>query len=32
MARQGIEHYARTNGHNVVDDAVMEEARGRFGM
>jgi hypothetical protein len=32
MARQGIEHYAKTNGHAVVDDAVMEEARGRFGM
>ena len=32
MARQGIEHYARSNGHAVIDDAVMEEARGRFGM
>lgn len=32
MARQGIEHWAKTNGHTVVDDAVMEEARGRFGM
>ncbi len=32
MARQGIEHYARSNGHAVVDDSVMEEARGRFGM
>ncbi len=32
MARQGIEHYAKTNGHAVVDDAVMEEARGQFGM
>jgi Proto-chlorophyllide reductase 57 kD subunit len=32
MARQGIEHYAKSNGHAVVDDAVMEEARGRFGM
>ena len=32
MAKQGIEHYAKTNGHAVVDDAVMEEARGRFGM
>ena len=32
MAKQGVEHYARTNGHAVVDDAVMEEARGRFGM
>lgn len=32
MARQGIEHYARTHGHATIDDAVMEEARGRFGM
>ncbi len=32
MAKQGIEHFARTNGHAVIDDAVMEEARGQFGM
>ncbi len=32
MAKQGIEHYAKTNGHAVIDDSVMEEARGRFGM
>ena len=32
MAKQGVEHYAKSNGHAVVDDAVMEEARGRFGM
>lgn len=32
MAKQGIEHYARDNGHAEIDDAVMEEARGRFGM
>ena len=32
MARQGIEHFAKTNGHAVIDDEVMEEARGRFGM
>jgi hypothetical protein len=32
MARQGIEHYAKTHGHVEIDDAVMEEARGRFGM
>lgn len=32
MAKQGIEHYARTNGHSTIDDALMEEARGRFGM
>jgi DNA-directed RNA polymerase subunit RPC12/RpoP len=32
MAKQGIEHYAKTNGHALIDDALMEEARGRFGM
>lgn len=32
MAKQGIEHYAKTNGHLTIDDEVMEEARGRFGM
>ena len=32
MAKRGIEHYARSNGHAVIDDAVMEEVRGRFGM
>ena len=32
MAKQGIEHYAKTHGHTTVDDAVMEEARGQFGM
>ena len=32
MAKQGIEHYAKSNGHAVVDDSVMEEARGKFGM
>ena len=32
MARQGIEHYAKTNGHTTINDAVMEEARGQFGM
>ena len=32
MAKQGVEHYAKSNGHAVIDDAVMEEARGRFGM
>lgn len=32
MAKQGIEHYAKTNGHALVDDTVMEEARGKFGM
>ena len=32
MAKQGVEHFARTQGHEVIDDAVMEEARGQFGM
>ncbi len=32
MAKQGIEHYAKSNGHALIDDALMEEARGRFGM
>lgn len=32
MAKQGIEHYAKSNGHALIDDEVMEEARGRFGM
>ncbi|MEM7351362.1 MAG: PCP reductase family protein [Acidobacteriota bacterium] len=32
MAKQGIEHYAKSIGHEVVDDELMEEARGRFGM
>ena len=32
MARQGIEHYARSQGYNEVDESVLEEARGQFGM
>ena len=32
MARQGIEHYAKSHGHRVVDETVMAEARGSFGM
>jgi hypothetical protein len=32
MARQGVEHYARTNGHTLVDARVLAEARERFGM
>ncbi len=32
MAKQGIESFAKSNGHATIDDAVMEEARGRFGM
>jgi hypothetical protein len=32
MARQGIEHYARSEGHAVVDERILDEARSRFGM
>ena len=32
MARQGIEHYAKSKGYQEVDEAVLEEARGQFGM
>ena len=32
MAKQGIESFAKSNGHATIDDAVMEEARGQFGM
>jgi len=32
MARQGIEHYASSNGHAVVDEKILDEARQRFGM
>lgn len=32
MAKQGIEHYARTEGLATIDEEVLERARGRFGM
>lgn len=32
MAKQGIEHYARTHGHATIDEEVLEQARGKFGM
>lgn len=32
MARQGVEHYAASNGYEVVDEKVLDEARQRFGM
>lgn len=32
MAKQGIEHYARTEGLAEIDEDVLERARGRFGM
>lgn len=32
MAKQGIEHYARTHGLTEIDEEILEQARGRFGM
>lgn len=32
MARQGIEHYAKSEGHAVVDERILDQARTRFGM
>lgn len=32
MAKQGIEHYARTEGLATIDEKILERARGRFGM
>lgn len=32
MAKQGIEHYASSNGYPEIDERVLEEARERFGM
>lgn len=32
MARQGIEHYAASNGYPEIDERVLDEARERFGM
>ena len=32
MARAGIEMVARENGHQVIDETVLAEARSRFGM
>jgi hypothetical protein len=32
MARQGVEHYARSQGRTLVDEGVLDEARERFGM
>ncbi len=32
MAKQGIEHYARTHGHGTINEEVLEAARGKFGM
>ncbi len=32
MARAGIEMVARENGHRLIDEAVLADARARFGM
>lgn len=32
MARQGIEHYAKSEGRTTIDRATLDEARERFGM
>lgn len=32
MAKQGIESFAKSNGHATISDEIMEEARGQFGM
>lgn len=32
MARQGIEHYARSAGHAEIDEEILDQARARFGM
>lgn len=32
MAKQGIEHFARSRGYVTIDEKVLEEAREQFGM
>lgn len=32
MAKQGIEHFAESQGCPVIDEAVLDQARGKFGM
>lgn len=32
MAKQGVEHYAKSMGRTLVDERILEEARARFGM
>jgi hypothetical protein len=32
MARQGIEHYAQSEGYTEIDEKVLAEARSRLGM
>lgn len=32
MAKQGIEHYAKSAGHTTIDEEILDQARERFGM
>jgi len=32
MAKQGVEHYAKSAGHTTIDERILDEARERFGM
>jgi len=32
MAKSGIERFAREHGHREIDEKVMDEAKGHFGM
>jgi hypothetical protein len=32
MAKKGIEQFARSQGQGVVDESVLDRARGKFGM
>lgn len=32
MAKQGVEHYAKSQGRTLVDEDILGEARSRFGM
>lgn len=32
MAKQGVEHYAKSQGRTLVDETMLAEARSRFGM
>lgn len=32
MAKQGVEHYAKSQGRTLVDENILSEARSRFGM
>lgn len=32
MAKQGVEHYAKSNGYARIDEQVLDKARDKFGM